>query len=193
MTQSWQHHARRIIFPSLVQFVGCTVLVLIMLSIAFWRVPVSIVAEVSGVNSKDLTELYGEKVGQFLHHPVVHVVGTILIIGVALLLLYGAFLVLRALYMDAKNDYQVTHELFNAGNPMTYHRRLAIKTTLLVAWMLLVLVAAFAVVPWALSAIGVGVATTASGTEFRLAIAAIAALIATVYVLLIWLELTLAV
>lgn len=192
MDHTRQAHWQRMLLPSLWQWLGCTTFVFIVLSVAFWRVPVEVMATLSGVNSEELAEVYGQWIKDLSDIALVNYLGFILFwvaVGVAA---YIVFWVFRVVYADVRNDYMLTHEFFNAGRADRYHKHLILKFALATSWIVLLALAAFVLLPAALPVIAVGIVPGATLTEFLYGLLGIGGLIATTYALLTWLKVTLA-
>lgn len=185
-------HWQRMLLPSLWQWLGCTVFVFIVLTLAFWRVPVEVLADISGVNSQELADVYGEWVNRLTDVPIINYAGFVLFWLLVGICAYIAFWVFRAVYADVRNDYILTHEYFNAGKADKYHRRLATKLLLSLGWLLLLALAAFIILPATLPTIAIGVVPGASLADFVYGLLYIGGLIATTYILLTWLKVTMA-
>lgn len=186
-------HWQRMLFPSLWQWLGCTVFVFIVLTVAFWRVPVEVLATLSGVNSQELADVYGEWVNRLSDVPLINYAGFVLFWLLVGICVYLAFWVFRAVYADVRNDYILTHEFFNAGKPERYHRHLLIKFALVALWVILLAVSIFVILPATLPTIAIGIVPGATLSEFLYGLLNVGGLIATAYVLLTWLKVTFAI
>lgn len=193
MDHTRQAHWQRMLLPSLWQWLGCTTFVFIILSIAFWRVPVEVMATLSGVNSEELAAVYGQWINSLSDIPIVNYLGFVFFWVVVGIIAYVVFWVFRTVYADVRNDYMLTHEFFNAGRPERYHKHLIIKFALAASWIALLAIAAFVILPATLPAIAIGIAPGATLMEFLYGLLNIGGLIATTYALLTWIKVTLAI
>lgn len=183
---------RRIIVPSLLQLLGCATVVVIMLTIVFWRVPLETLATLSGIDSEALIQDMSGHIGSIAALPGINYLGFILFWALVGAAAYIAFWILRAAYVDIRNDYILTHEFLNIGNPQTYHHRVMLKFGLAFVGLILLALVLFVVVPWCLDYIAIGIVPGATLEQLIAGLGALGLLIINIYLLMVWLQIVVA-